>query len=181
VLTTNLLPPLEEKAIEFEKMRRIVNYFALILSCALLLATVFLLSAFLPVFFEEQELERSLTIEKQASEKLKVAETLNRARALKGILSSIQEYLLHPSAYALFKEFRDYAGSGISISTLSIKKDGSVIVSGTAELRRDLLQFEKKLRDSGRFQEISSPLSNLIRESKINFTIQGKLKPGSGL
>lgn len=178
MLTTNLLPLQEKKSIEREKTRRAVRYFAYLLSLIFWLGSILLLPAFLPAFFEEKEFLRSLFIEKNASEELRVEDSLDRARRIKTILSSLRARAATPrSISSFFEGIRREAGESIMISTFSVKKDGAVFIAGSARTRRDLLDFEQRLRDSGRFLEISSPLSNLIREADVNFSIQGKLKP----
>lgn len=178
MLTTNLLPYQEKKFIEREKIRRVVRYFALLLSLIFLLGAILLLPAFLPVFFEKRELERSLLIEKNASAELGVDDSLKRVRHLKSVLSSIRLQAAKPlTASAFLRELRQTPESGIVISSLVIKKSGEIVLSGNARTRRDLLDLEKRLRESGLFQEISSPLSNIIRETDVSFTIQGKINP----
>lgn len=176
MLTTNLLPPQEKTVIEWEKAQRVVRYFSFVFSLVFIIGVVFLLPSFLPAFFEEKELERSLLIERNASQKLGVGESLNRAKHLKAILASVRRQAAKPlTASSFLIELLKESDSDIDLTSISLEKDGSVRMAGNARTRRGLLDFERRLRDSGKLQEISSPLSNLIRETDINFTIRGKI------
>ncbi|MBI2640412.1 MAG: hypothetical protein HYW91_00825 [Candidatus Sungbacteria bacterium] len=182
MFTINLLPQEEKRLVRLEEARRIIRFFAGGLISVLFIGSALLAPSFLPLFLERRELERSLQLEKEAGQALNVAEATARLRAFKSALFSIKAFVQTPPRASeiledLFRQSRD----GITIVNITIKKGGDVILTGTAESRDNLLRFEKNLRDSGKFQEISSPLSNIIRETNINFTMKGKLKPAFSL
>lgn len=176
MLTTNLLPPKEKRVIQFETVRRTVRLFAVGTVVVFVVGSVFLLPAYLPLALEERELARSLALQEEASRSLAVGEISAKLRLAQSSARSLRSFLQEPQrATALLEGFLG-TDATVSVLSLTLKKDGGFAVNGVAATRRDLLDFEKALRDSGRFESLSSPLSNITRESRINFTIQGKLK-----
>lgn len=182
MLTINLLPSEEKKFVKLEETRRIILFFMGGLVIMFVIGSVFLSPSFLPLYLERKELERSLRLEEEARAALKVDEVFGRIRRFESAISSVRNFArVSPRASEILEELLAYAGSSILLDNVTVKKGGETILTGRAVARRDLLQFEKNLRDSGKFQEISSPLSNIVRETNINFTLQGKLKPAYGL
>lgn len=182
MLTTNLLPIDDKKLVRLEEARRLILFFAGGLVVVFVVGSILLSPSFLPLFLERKELERSLRLEEEAGRALRVAGTMARLRDLRSAISSVKLFLGRSGgASKILEEFWQQSRDGISLSNVTLKKSGEAILTGTAQKRSDLLRFEKNLRDSGKFQDLSSPFSNIVRESNINFTLQGKLKPAFGL
>lgn len=183
MLATNLLPPERKKLIEWEMTRRLSLFLALGFSLVFLAGAVLLLPSFVLLYFEERSLEDAAVLEKQASTDLRVDEVFSRAQAVRSALSLVSTAVSEgPRASKIIEEFSEDAGAaGITLTSLVSKKDGSITLVGIAPGRRDLLDFEKRLRDSGKFQEINYPLSSILPGTNIKFTFQGKLKPPHGL
>jgi hypothetical protein len=69
-------------------------------------------------------------------------------------------------------------GSGISVIAISwVKRDSEILLSmqGVARDRQALIAFEKRLNASGQFESVALPVSNLAKDSNINFQV--KLSP----
>lgn len=177
MFNSNLLPGVEKKEVKREETRRIITFFSLGTAVMFLLASVLLLPSYLPLFSQRQELERSLDLERQISSALGVTENLGTVIAVRRTLASVRDFLDAPrSTSGTMQWFFDQAGADVALQSLSLREGGLVSIGGVAKTRRALLDFEKKLRESGRFQDIASPLSNIIQEANINFTMQGKMK-----
>ena len=177
MLTTNLLLRQEKKAVWLEETRRLVVFFAGLSVVGLIVASSLLLPSYFPFVIQRQGLEESLLLEEQAAEHFQVKKTLMAVREVWAEINILKTQAGAPSkASGALEQFLTPAGGGISIAFLGIKNDGEMVLNGTAATRRDLLQFEKALRDSNKFEDITSPLSNIIRETGINFSIRGKLK-----
>lgn len=182
MLTTNLLPIEDKKLVRLEEARRLILFFAGGFVAVFVVSSVLLSPSFLPLFFERRELERSLQLEEEAGRALGVAGTRTRLSDLRMVISSVKLFVSRTTgASQILEEFWQQSRDGVQLSNVTLKKGGEAILTGTAQKRSDLLRFEKILRDSGKFQDLSSPLSNIIRETNINFTLQGKLKPAFGL
>lgn len=182
MLTINLLPTEEKKIVKLEETRRLILFFAGGLVGVFIIGSALLSPSFLPLYLERSELERSLRLEEEARAALKVDEVFGRIHRFESAISSVRNFTrVSPRASEILEELLAHAGSGIALDNVTVKKGGETVLTGMAQGRRDLLQFEKNLRDSDKFQEISSPLSNIVRETNINFTLQGRLKPVHGL
>ena len=160
----------------YEYAGRIIKLFAGMVIFVFIIASSLLLPVYLPLYLELRELKKRLLIEEDASKKLRVKETLSQVGAIKATLTSISNFAADSNRASLILEEFLASQKGITLFNLQTGKNGQIRVSGKAEARHDLLEFEKKLRESGRFQEISFPFSNIIRETDINFTLEGKLK-----
>lgn len=177
MLSTNLLPPRQKNLIKFEEIRRGVRFFAVAAVLVFIAASALLSPSYLPIIMATRDFERRLSMEEETARAFRSAETINEAKQLGRRLQSLKErFSAPPKASPLLSQFLIELPSGITVSSFILKKDGEVSVRGGAETRKDLLEFEQILRESEKFEAISSPLSNIIRETDINFFIQGKLK-----
>lgn len=182
MFTINLLPSQEKKLVRLEEARRALRFFAMGLAFIFIVGSALLSPSFLPLFLERRELERSLHLEEEAGRALGVEGTMARTKTLRIAVSSIKAFIRAPSnASAALEGLWSQSRDGITLINVTMKRGGEVVLTGIAQNRKDLLRFEKNLRDSGKFQDISSPLSNIIKENNISFTFQGKLKSSSGL
>lgn len=177
MLTTNLLTPQEKKAVRLEEARRLVMFFAGLSAAGLAIVSSLLLPSYLPLVMQRRGLEESLFLEEQAAERFQVKKTLLSLREVLAEINVLKTQVTAPAkASEILEQFLAPAEGGITIAFLGIKNDGEVMLNGLAATRKDLLQFEKTLRESNKFEDITSPLSNIIRETNINFSIRGKLK-----
>lgn len=177
MLTTNLLPLEEKKLIQREATRRIVQFLGAAVILAFGIGIILLMPSYIPLAFEKKELELEFLFEEEASNKLNITETLARIRKTRSNIETIRTSSLAPvKASDVLNQFFD-GMNGVELRAVTLQREGGIVISGYAYTRNNLLDFEKKLRDSGRFQQIVSPLSNIVRDADILFTIQGALKP----
>ncbi len=178
MLTTNLLPLKQKKDLRLEEIRRLLHFFTAALFGVLVLAIFFLVPSFVELLFEKRELTRLTLLELEANRRLKIEDILGEIKNLQTSIETVRSRILKPAiATETLELLNRHAARGLTLISVSVKKDGNFFLTGIAPTRSLLLDFEKSLRDSGRFQEISSPLSNIVKETNINFTLQGKLKP----
>lgn len=74
--------------------------------------------------------------------------------------------------YELFLNVINIKPSGISLKSLTMKKDTKTItidVTGVAKSRQDLYNFENNLNNSGKFTQIVLPISSFAQDSNIDF------------
>ena len=70
------------------------------------------------------------------------------------------------------------AAGSLSLETIIVRPDGMLNISGRAATRRDLLDFEKRLRELNLFQDVLFPLTNIVQQRDIHFSVQARLKAG---
>lgn len=175
MLNINLLPIAERKHIRLEQWRRLLIFFTVSLGVVLIFASVLLSPSFLPMFFEQRELQRFIKLEKENYKNLKIGQTLTEIKSLKSRLASIKDFMQTSSrTHPLMEEIIQTAGPKINIRQINLSDNGVISINGTAVGRKELLLFENNLRRSAYFEQISSPLSDIIRGAA-SFTIQGQL------
>ena len=180
MLTSNLLPPKERKLVQYEERRLIVRFFAMGIAAVLIVGSILLLPSFWSLAMEKKELDRALTLEKGATANFKIRESLAEILSLKNDLLSVNNYLSAPRrASLILNNLLAEGDEGINTQNITVDKNNNIVISGNARARRDLLNLEKKWRDSGYFQELSTPVP--VKEFDISFVMRGKLKPLHGL
>ena len=182
MLQINLLPPHEKRALQMEETTRIARFLGLVTVVILAFGTAGILPSFISTHIVRRELLRSFEFEEQVLKRHSgVQQTVSQAKQTEESLGEIEEYLAAPPHIWLLLERFFTPGKGVTITSFLVRKDGEVALSGRAETRNDLLNFEESLRTSNRFHEIAFPLRNIVRERNIQFTVEGKLKPEYGL
>ena len=181
MLCINLLPEQEKKTIAFEQWQRIIRFFGISVSMVLLIGIALLAPSYLPLYFQRNALQYSLAIQQDAAKRIHANTIAQDSLRIKSIISSLRPYSdIQNNALTLFDLLLTHQ-SGIIITSFSIDKSAHVSLAGNASTRNNLLLFEQRLRDSAQFQDIASPLANIIQEANINFTFNATLKPSYAL
>ncbi len=188
MLSINLLPEEKKKIFGMEKWRRLIVFFTVAIAVILIFGEVLLLPSFLPMFFEQRELNRFTVLEQEIRRKLKVDENLKTNLTLKKEIDLLQKLVSSPAwATPLLEDVlalpnfsdKNLGGqaqkSGVELLQISVTRDGRVTINGLVKNRRNLLDFEEYLRSLGRFSDVYSPLSSLVRGAT-DFSIQARLK-----
>lgn len=182
MLNTNLLPKEEKKVIWFAEVRRIIIFFTVLTAIILLVGSALLFPSYFIFFFEQREFTGLIKAEEEAALRLKVADTLLASQKINSSIITLKEFLSSPPrATVIFEGLLETITLPSILNGIEIKNTGETTLTGIAPTRSALLNFEKRLRDSGFFQEISFPISNIIRETNLDFIMRGKLKPRYGL
>lgn len=177
MLNTDHLPQTEKKILRLEEWRRVILLLSTLLGSILAIGLVLLAPSFLPLYFQGKDLSRGLEAEKKAFALVDTAETTDKIRYLKQSIPDLKASVSQESnAYETLDTLSPQM-EGIAISSVTVNKTGDIAIQGKAATRSDLLAFESRLRESGKLQKIFTPLSNIIRETNITFSLQGKLKP----
>lgn len=178
MLTTNLLPPSAQKAVRLEEMRRIIQFFASGVAFIIAMGIVIAAAPYPSNIVVLQELKRSWALDEEASMRLGVNGIMARIETINRVLEALKANVsLSSRASRVSDEIFSRTGPGVEIQQLSVRDGEDIAMRGLAATRHDLLAFEKKLRESELFQDISSPLKNIIKETNITFDLQARLKP----
>ena len=181
MLHTNLLPEEEKKTIILEKWFRILKFFAIAIIATLLINITLLAPSYLPLYFQNRELQHSLSIQQETAKKNDSKQIAARASHIQAIIASLRQASDNASNALNIFDLLAVRQSGILISGFTVDKNAAVRITGKAATRSDLLIFEQRLRDSSRFQDIASPLANIIQETNITFSFKGTLKSNYAL
>ena len=181
MLHTNLLPEQEKKIIVTEQWLRVVKFFGIAASGILIIGLTLLAPSYLPLYFQSRELKRALSIQNDAARRINADQIRRDASQIKSVINSLHQTIDRPNGALSIFDLLTALRPGILITAFSVNKKAGISMTGNAATRSDLLLFEQYLRDSSRFQDITSPLTNIIQETNINFTFKGTLKPSYAL
>lgn len=174
----NLLPLGEQKNLMAAEFHRIIFFFgsmAIGLSC---IVGGLLLPTYIPLMLTVRDREEVLLFEQRAARELEVSDTAQHLRRVSELVESLRGIFQdNARTSSLVDSFFTAAGS-LSLETIIIKPDGTVNMSGRATTRRDLLDFEKTLRELNLFQDVLFPLTNIVQQRDIHFSVQAHLKEG---
>lgn len=182
----NILPIEERKEIKKEYLKRLSVVALVFFAITMLMAIVMLLPT---VFFLNESESLSRVELEYVNKKLSdvgiaqispMIEDLNRKVQ---ILKTSSNFSKHSE---IITEIMSAGGSGVKISALSVKMSAgkeSIFISGRSETRKDLLAFVENLKKCKAglntkctpFEKIESPLSNLLKEKDIDFSINAEV------
>jgi len=172
MLKLNLLPPRERKEMEWANLSSLATslsawFFVFLIIFALLSAsTYFYLSILLraqtrllEIRQNDPKIQRLVEIEK----KIKQANVRLRQINLK------QEQLV--LWIPLLEEIAEIIPPEIYLNSFSYQlTDDQIYLSGWADTRDNLLAFQNSLEESSSFVEVEAPLSNLLKQTDIDFS-----------
>ncbi len=176
MLHTNLLPEEEKKAIILEKSLRIIKFFGITVIATLIIGITLLAPSYLPLYFQNNEFKNTLAIQQEAAVKRDYGKIVSDTLQIQAIISSLRQTADNSSAALDIFDLLAAPQPGIIVSEFTIDENGSITIAGNAAARNDLLAFEQYLRDSSRFRDLASPLTNIIKEANIDFNLRGTVK-----
>lgn len=137
---------------------------------------VLLAPSYLPLYFQNRDLERVLSIQKKVEQRMNMTGIDSTIARILGAITSLRQSKDTSSGALDVLNLLTAQRPGVVISSFSVDAKGKIVITGRAVTRNDLLLFEQHLRDSSRFQDIAAPLANIIKETDINFNFMGTLK-----
>ncbi|MDP3769678.1 MAG: hypothetical protein Q8R40_01905 [bacterium] len=181
MLDANLIPEEQKKIIASEQWLRVVRFFGIGAITILIIGIALLAPSYLPLYFQSRELKRDLDIRQEGGKKINADEIVAVVSKVQSIIGSLRQSAVNPAGALGIFDLLTANQQGVNISAFNIDKLGNLYITGHANTRADLLAFEQRLRDSSRFQDITSPLANMIQETDITFNFKGTLKSNYAL
>ncbi|MEK7560974.1 MAG: hypothetical protein AAB539_03405 [Patescibacteria group bacterium] len=177
-ISLNLLPPAYKNVIRREELRRTIRFFTAVVLGVVAVGMTLLLPSYLPLLLQQNELRRSLDIEKQAVGIFGLEETIKEMRAFSSRLTGMRGALRRPPvASRLVSDILAFGTDGVMIYGVAIGEDGSVDMTGFAARRSDLIGMEERMRASGQFSDVTLPLATIVRQTDIEFSLHATLAP----
>lgn len=176
MLNLNLLPPNEKRDFRYELHRRVVSFFGFWLFIYGVIFGVLALPAYFFAVFQLVEVERSRDAEiaaLKASGGGVIEEKINAFNQRLRFLVKREEerQSVVPLIAGVFSEIPK--GVDVSLFKLDIRR-GEAILLGKAKTRDALLRFITALRADSMVGSVSSPVSNIIKEEDIDFSLNLK-------
>jgi len=181
MLDANLIPEEQKRIISSEQWLRIVRFLCFGASAILIIGIVLLAPSYIPLYFQNKELQRVFEVQQAAGQKINTDEISASVSKVQAVIISLKQSATNPTGAMGILDLLIANQQGININAFNINKIGNVYITGHADTRNNLLAFEQRLRDSSRFQDITSPLANIIQETDITFNFKGTLKSNYAL
>ena len=177
MLNLNLLPPEEKRRLQYTIWTRAVIAIGGGLSLGLGVFIVLLLPAWLFLKAEEPALFDALTFERRAYSQAAPG-VASDVRTLNRLARFVDEHAgRRVPAYALITEVLRVTPAPIRLQEVVVQASpGELRIAGFSATRQALLTFIQSLEGNPRIASVSSPLSNLVRETNITFTLTAKLR-----
>ena len=174
----NLLPPGEQKHLAAAELRRIIFFFGSIVIGLLCIVGGLLVPTYIPLMLTMRDREEMLSFEQRAARELEISDTAQQVRSISELVGSLKGAFQDDAAASSLIDSLFVAAGSLSLETIIVRPDGMLNISGRAATRRDLLDFEKTLRELNLFQDVLFPLTNIVQQRDIHFSVQARLKAG---
>lgn len=173
MITLNIAPASLKKKNKTNELFQMLKsvYYLIMLSIGFFIIILIISYALLNDYASKTK-SQSYTITKNTEDYSKKANEINVHLAE---IETIQSDYVEWSK--LIKFFSLNHNNNINIQSININKsDNTLRLSGQAKNRDDLLGLQKKINESGIFEEAVLPFSNLVKETNISFEIIANFK-----
>ena len=179
MLNLNLLPPAEKEHLIYVCRARSLVVIASGFIAVLGVSFVLLLPTFSLLFFQKTEAIRAVAIEREAEERTGLKDRIARIERVNRLAHAVEEHESKRGDLAgLFESILRDVPPGVRIASLRIKSQTRELsLVGFAPTRQHLLELLKNLERNARVATVSSPITNIIREVDIDFSIAITLTP----
>lgn len=176
----NLLPYEDKKEVEREGLRRFLIVALLSLATVIFLGILLMGPVYLLVFQQriaQEDEELSLRNGKSTEH---INQISNEIKKINSKLFVFESNAKNYSAPKTIKGILDIIPSGIKLTDISFEVTsearGRAQLRGNASTRENLLNFLKVLNDSGLFSKVDSPVSNILKKTDVDFSINLEIK-----
>jgi Tfp pilus assembly protein PilN len=171
----NFLPEENKIAIKKEYLRRLFMVASFFIFSSILIGIILLSSTFLLLKGQKEDLERQLSLSQQRLAKSEAKDTVNIVQELNkkiSILENGQKNISEKSA--IIKNIISRKPEKITISGFLFDKN-KISIQGFSDRRDNMLNFINSLKQEKSFKKVESPISNLLKEKDIEFSISIEL------
>lgn len=168
----NLIPPIAQKKLKQEYWIRVISLWALLASAAGLVLAVLVIPVYVLVSIQLNAQVTDVAVAEGERSSLVEAEAALRQAGIYARLVVSEEGLLPLTQHITL--LNELAGGGISFTDYQYQQlatDNSIIIKGEASTRADLATFRDRLEAQSDYTDIVLPISALIRETDIDFSI----------
>lgn len=165
----NLIPPRAKKVLLTEYRLRVLSVVMLVVSAASLVAlalsvpTSILLARQTQSFINNGDLTREI-----GEERKRITEELSKTRSLIDHLSRTVKITPYSK---IISDLDSLAGSGVSIDQFAFDNRSKLVITGVASTRTELSFFRDRLEERKDFRTIELPLSSLVKDADLPFSI----------
>lgn len=177
LLKLNLLPPKQKEELEWEKNRRLAVFSAGVLFILLAFFALLLCSSILYINIQLEPIETAIEAERAREETQIVKNLEENTQAFIKTLRSLHEIQENGDDYAsLLRELSVLPPKDVALATITIIETtgkevvvGATRITGHAENRDQVIEFESAIKQNAHFGNLISPFSNKNKERDIDF------------
>lgn len=179
MLTLNLLPPEQKKNLNYEIQSRMVQFLGFWFSAIMIIFGVLLLPAFFFISYEQSGVLHIQKIEAETFRATHVSELEEKIRGVDALLDIIlTREAQRKDVVPFLSKILSQAPVGVSVTLITYDPSkNSTTIAGLADTREALLKFIDLLKKSPEIKNVSSPVSNLIQQVNVNFSLGLETKP----
>jgi len=178
MIRLNLLPPQEKEILAHEENRRWVVYYG---SAVILILLVFL--GLLGAIWFGINIQLNSAV--NALDSIKTSFKGQNLKTQQTAIVALNKYLARIEN--IQKNQKDYSSllilltnlipEGVRLESFSVDEKDAATLTGFAAKREQVLALQENINNSGLFEKVESPLSNLVKQTDIEFTFTFNLKP----
>ncbi|MBU1255743.1 PilN domain-containing protein [Patescibacteria group bacterium] len=171
MIKLNLLPPREKEKLELDKLNNLIFFLAVRIAIFLLIFTLLLIVTYYSLFILLKEQERLIEINEND---IRIQQLVKIEEKIKNVNQHLDKIHLKQKESVVWtpilEELAKITPLGVYLSNFSYKLSiNKINLSGWAESRDKLIRFKDSLEESVLFNNLESPLSNLIKKNDIDF------------
>jgi len=168
----NLLPPKEKEKLELDNLNQLIFFLAIRIAIFLLIFTLLLITTYYCLSILLKEQKRLIEINEND---IKIQQLVKMEEKIKNVNQQLHKINLKQKELVVWtpalEELSKITPSGVYLINFSYRLSNNEInLSGWAESRDKLINFKDSLEESALFVNLESPLSNLIKQTDINFS-----------
>lgn len=157
---------------------RFVVLFGVFATAILLIFGVLLVPSILFLYYKKSDLSRALEVEKESQQIVNVQSTISDVAALNKSADALKSFENSRISFGdLFDSIAEVSPQGVVFTLFEFDAQrNSVAVKGTSQRREQFLALKEGLEKNPLIASVASPISNIIKESNIQFAITITLK-----
>lgn len=169
----NLLPPEEKVNLGYEFRIRAITIVGSSFLAVLAVAFVLLLPTKFLLLFQTEDVLRALDIERKQEAQSGISADIANIKEANRMADLVNRNMESRSRFsASVQNIFGAVPSGVSLSLLTYARGSRrVSVEGFAPTRESLLSFIGALKQRSEIQDVASPVSNVIRDTEVLFSL----------
>ncbi|MBU1290026.1 hypothetical protein KJ756_02165 [Patescibacteria group bacterium] len=176
MIKLNLLSPEEKKEAQLTNFIHWLAFLVVPISAFLIVFILFLLGSFFSLSIMLKAQDEAIVLQRSDSrtqELLKIEERIQKTNKILDQIYLKQNKMVSWTLALI--EISEIMPDAARLNNFSYRKsDNTLNLIGWAAERKDILSLEESLKESSLFDQVNSPLSNLIKQENVDFSFTFK-------
>lgn len=178
----SLLTENYQKEFRREKNQRLLLSLAMLLATSIVIGIVFMLPTYFSLIFTKDDVLRLLKASEEVFVRKEFKSLEDKITAVNNLINLYEANEKRRFSYSpILASITKNTSSLIELKNVALRRgdDGAftIILEGEAAQRTTLLGYIAKLGKVSEFEDVRSPITNLLKESNANFVLNIKIKP----